>query len=122
MKNHLALGLITGLIAGGVYRLLNTPRSGKENQEMAKDYLDDATYHVEDVTEKVKELKTAVSQLTNEGKTLATAFASDMDKTAKDFMYEAEPRIRRIQEKAEVLQKDVEETSEKLAETAPSKD
>lgn len=119
MKNHFILGLVTGLIAGGVYGLLKTPRSGKENQEMAKDYVDDATYHVDDVTEKVKELKDAISRLTNEGKTLATTFASDMDKTAKEFMYEAEPRMRRIQEKAEVLQKDVEDLSQTMSETAP---
>lgn len=115
---HLLLGSLSGIVLGGIYGLVSTPRSGKENQEMLKAYIDETTYHVQDVTDKVNDLKFAVSQLTAESKFVQDEFMADMQKIATDFQYEAEPRLRRIQEKAEKIQKEVEETAQTVSETA----
>lgn len=114
---HLLLGSLSGIVIGGIYGLINTPRSGRENQEMLKAYIDETTYHVQDVNDKVNDLKFAVSQLTAESKFVQEEFMSDIQKIASDFQYEAEPRIRRIQEKAEKIQKEVEETTQTVSNT-----
>ena len=117
MKIGLASGLVVGAIAGGVYGLLKTPRTGEQNREAMKSYIDDTTVLVQDVTEKVKDLKGAISELTNEGKNLATDFAKDMNETAQEFSYEVEPRMRRIQEQANKLNSDVQDMTESMKTT-----
>lgn len=114
---HVLLGTVSGLVLGGIYGLVNTPRSGKENQEALKAYIDETTYHVQDVTEKVNDLKFAVSQLTAESKFVQDEFMTDIQKIATDFQYEAEPRLRRIQEKAAKIQREVEETAQSVSTT-----
>lgn len=114
MKIGLASGLVFGAVAGGVYGLLKTPRTGEENREAMKSYLDDTTVLVQDVTDRVKDLKGAISELTNEGKTLATDFAKDMNETVQEFSYEVEPRMRRIQDQANKLNSDVQEMTENM--------
>lgn len=115
MKIGLASGLVVGAIAGGVYGLLKTPRTGEQNREAMKSYIDDTTVLVQDVTEKVKDLKGAISELTNEGKNMATDFAKDMNETAQEFSYEVEPRMRRIQQQADKLTSDIQGMSENLS-------
>ena len=115
MKIGLASGLVVGAIAGGVYGLLKTPRTGEQNREAMKSYIDDTTVLVQDVTEKVKDLKGASSELTNEGKNMATDFAKDMNETAQEFSYEVEPRMRRIQQQADKLTSDIQGMSENLS-------
>lgn len=115
MKLGLKSGMLFGAIVGGVYGLIKTPRKGTENREAVKNYLDDTTVLVQDVTDKVKDLKGAISQLTNEGKSLATEFTKDMNETVQEFSNEAEPRIRRIQEQANKLNEDVQEVSEQFS-------
>ncbi len=46
--------------------------------------------------------------MTNEGKTLAEEFTQDVKESVDDFSYEAEPRMRRIQEHTEKLTTDIE--------------
>ena len=115
MNLGLKSGMLFGAIVGGVYGLIKTPRKGTENREAVKNYLDDTTVLVQDVTDKVKDLKGAISQLTNEGKSLATEFTKDMNETVQEFSNEAEPRIRRIQEQANKLNEDVQEVSEQFS-------
>lgn len=114
---HVLLGTVSGLVLGGIYGLVNTPRSGKENLEALKAYIDETTYHVQDVTEKVNDLKFAVSQLTAESKFVQDEFMTDIQKIATDFQYEAEPRLRRIQEKADKIQREIEETAQSVSTT-----
>jgi gas vesicle protein len=115
---HFLLGSLSGIVLGGIYGLLKTPRSGKENQEVMKEYIDDTTYHVQDVSERVKDLKSAINNLTDEGKKLQEGFVQDVQKIADEYMYEAEPRLRRIQEKAEKMTKDIEVTTENIQQVA----
>ncbi|MBM6613416.1 YtxH domain-containing protein [Desemzia sp. RIT804] len=114
MKIGLASGIVFGAIVGGAYGLLKTPRTGEQNREAMKSYLDDTTVLVQDVTDKVKDLKGAISELTNEGKTLATDFAKDMNETVQEFSYEVEPRMRRIQDQANKLNSDVQDMTESM--------
>ena len=120
MAGKFIFGFLLGGAIGGAYGLLTTPATGKENQQHVKDYIDGTTYHVQDVTEKVKDLQSAIQTLTTEGKALATSFTKDMQQTVNNFTYEAEPRIQRIQEHADVLSRDVEQAAENISKTVPS--
>lgn len=111
---HFLLGSLSGLIIGGVYGLVKTPRSGKENQQMVKEYIDDTTNHVQDVSDRVNDLKNAVNTLTEEGKRLQEGFAKDVQSLADDYMHETEPRLRRIQEKSDKLTEGIEATADSL--------
>lgn len=111
---HFLLGSLSGVILGGVYGLLKTPRSGKENQEVVKSYIDKTTDHVQDVSDRVGDLKVAIQNLTDEGKKLQEGFATDMQHLTEEYMNEAEPRLRRIQDKADKMTKDIEETAENI--------
>ncbi|WP_027107718.1 YtxH domain-containing protein [Lacticigenium naphthae] len=105
-------GLLTGVIAGGIYGLVKTPRTGKENQEIAKEYIDDAAYHFDDVTLKVKNLKNSIQRLVDEGKTINESVVPAVEKTVKEFQYDMEPRVRRIQEKMDKINDDVEQLNQ----------
>src|SRR5690625_3343223 len=94
---HFLLGSLSGLVVGGIYGLIKTPRSGKENQDYLKDYIDETNRHVQDVTDKVNDLKHSISTLTNEAKFVQNEFMTDIQSTVSEFRYEAEPRLRRIQ-------------------------
>lgn len=110
-------GLVTGGIAGAAYGLLTTPRSGKENQLFIKEYIQDTTDHVQDVSAKLTDLQGAVQTLAEEGRYFTTVFSKEMDQTISNFTYEAEPRLQRIQENADKLLKDAEAAGENLATT-----
>lgn len=105
---HFILGSLSGIILGGTYGLLTTPRSGKENQEKLKNYIDDTTDHVKDVNDKVSVLKAAMQNLTDEGMKLQTEFITDIQALSNEYMYEAQPRIERIQRKTDKISKDIE--------------
>lgn len=115
MSKKFIWGFLIGGIAGAGYGLLTAPRSGKENQELVKQYIDDTIYHVQDVSEKLKNLQQAVGTLSTEGKNMATVFTKDIQQTVNNFTYEAEPRIRRIQERVQVLSKDVQDASTSIS-------
>lgn len=117
MAKKFLFGLLVGSAAGAAVGLLTTPRTGKENQQMVKDYIDGTTDHVQDVSDKLKDLQSAVQNLTNEGKNFTTVFTKDMQQTVSNFTYEAEPRLRRIQQKAEVLIKDAETAGKNISDS-----
>lgn len=110
-------GIIFGSVVGGIYGLLKTPRSGKENREALLSYIDDTTVLVNEVSQSVNELKEAVSVLSNEGKAIVEEFTDEVTESVKDFSYEAEPRMRRITDSTEKLSEDIDALSQQL--TAP---
>ncbi|EDP68029.1 hypothetical protein CAT7_02217 [Carnobacterium sp. AT7] len=114
MSNHFMNGLFLGAAAGGIYGLLKSPRTGKENRVALKSYVDDTTLLVNDVSKSVNDLKGAIAQLTNEGKNLAEEFTQDVKESVDEFSFEAEPRLRRIQEHTEKLTADMEDLTQSM--------
>ena len=114
MSNHFMNGLFLGSAAGGIYGLLKSPRTGKENRVALKSYVDDTTLLVNDVSKSVNDLKGAIAQLTNEGKNLAEEFTQDVKESVDEFSFEAEPRLRRIQEHTEKLTADMEDLTQSM--------
>lgn len=108
---HFLLGSLTGIVAGGLYGLIKTPQSGKENQQALKDYADETANNIQDISDKVKDLKESVNQLKTEVSFVQNDVMDEMQLIAKDFQHEAEPRLRRIKEKADKIQTEVEDTT-----------
>lgn len=115
-------GLIVGSLVGGVTALLTTPRSGKENRDIILSYIDDTTVLVDDVSTSVQALKDAVQTLTTEGLGLVTEFSEEMADTVEEFTMQNQPRIRRIEEKAQKLTTDLEEIAEIFPEITEESD
>lgn len=111
---HFILGSLSGLVAGGLYGLIKTPRSGKENQEALRNYADETSDHISDVSDKVNELKDSINQLKTEISFVQTDVVDEMTLIAKEFQHEAEPRLRRIQEKADKIQTEVQDTTDNI--------
>lgn len=105
---HFLLGTFSGVVLGGIYGLLTTPRTGKENQNMLKDYIDDSTDQFKDVNDKVSDLKASIQNLTDEGMKLQNEFMTDIQQLSNDYMYEAQPRLERIKRKTDKINKDLE--------------
>lgn len=104
-------GIVFGTVVGGLLGLLNTPRSGKENREKAKAYLEDNTLAVEDLNESVQGLRKAIQSLTNEGLASVTTVSEEVTKSIESFTQQAQPRINRINDKLAVLTEDMEKVA-----------
>lgn len=104
-------GIVFGAVVGGLLGLLNTPRSGKENREKAKAYLEDNTLAVEDLNESVQGLRKAIQSLTNEGLASVTTVSEEVTKSIESFTQQAQPRINRINDKLAVLTEDMEKVA-----------
>ena len=114
MKPTLFNGLLFGCLIGGVAGLLRTPQTGKQNREKLKQYIEGTTEHVEDVSNKVSDLKDAVTELSNQSKQFSSTFMKEMNETVQSFTYEAEPRIRRMQDQTKKLQTDINDLSQSM--------
>ena len=101
MGHSFLKGLFIGSIVGGITALLTTPRSGKENRDILLSYVDDTTVLVDDVSTSVNALKDAIQTLTTEGLELVNEFSEDMTDTVEEFTMQNQPRLRRIEEKAQ---------------------
>lgn len=118
MGHSFLKGLFIGSIVGGITALLTTPRSGKENRDILLSYVDDTTVLVDDVSTSVNALKDAIQTLTTEGLELVNEFSEDMTDTVEEFTMQNQPRLRRIEEKAQKLTTDLEEIAEIFPEIA----
>lgn len=104
---HFIFGTLSGVIVGGIYGLINTPRSGKDNQKALKNYADETTDYIQDISDNINDLQQSISQLKNEVSFVQNDVMDEMNLIAKEFQHEAEPRLRRIQEKTEKMQTEV---------------
>lgn len=113
-------GIVFGTVVGGLLGLLNTPRSGKENREKAKAYLEDNTLAVEDLNESVQGLRKAIQSLTNEGLSSVNAVSEEVTKSIESFTQQAQPRINRINDKLAILTDDMEKVAASMESQMPA--
>ena len=113
-------GIVFGTVVGGLLGLLNTPRSGKENREKAKAYLEDNTLAVEDLNVSVQGLRNAIQSLTNEGLASVNSVSEEVAKSIESFTQQAQPRINRINDKIAVLTEDMEKVAASMESQMPA--
>lgn len=104
---HFIGGILFGAITGATYALLKTPRSGAENREYVKDYLDDVAYAANDLSGSIAHAQNAVTDLAQQGMSSAKIARDEITLAVNDFNQSAAPQISEIQKKVAKLQNDL---------------
>lgn len=99
----LILGTVTGLVLGGAYGLLYTPRTGKENREYLKQYATDVKHDSQDVKTKFDHLNRSVNNLQHELQMMQGPVAAEFKRIAHQYQNDIEPRLDRIQDRQQQL-------------------
>lgn len=100
-------GILFGAITGAGYALLKTPRSGIENRERLKNYLDDVTFAANDLTGSIAQAQNAVTDLAQQGLSSAKVARDEITLAINDFNQSAVPQISEIQKQVAKLQNDL---------------
>lgn len=102
------LSTIGGAVIGGSYVLIRTPRSGKENQEFIKDFIETTQANLENVSEEASNLGESLNHLTSEVKHIQQYFIPEMLDIVGDFKEDAEISSRRIQHEMDEINHEIE--------------
>jgi len=111
---HFILGTLSGLIIGGVAGLMSTPQTGKENRQTVKSYANDVSSQAKTVTDQANDLKSSVDNLKFEIDKIKGPVMTEFNTIKSEYELELNPRLRRIQEQQEKLNKDINEMSESI--------
>lgn len=110
---------LTGFLGGAAfassYVLLTTPRSGKENQRVVKNYVNDVKLGVEDFQDKAGNLQVALHNLSAEVTKLQIGVLPEMMAIADDFTTEADVYTRRINDGINEIQQEVSDLNIRIA-------
>lgn len=90
------LGALGGVALGGGYVLLNTPRSGKDNQRFVKDLYYTTKYNIEDVQDKAANFQEAMNTFNAELNYVQMDFVPEIMGSVNSLTEEADVYMRRI--------------------------
>lgn len=90
------LSALAGAIIGGSYVLIRTPRTGEENQQFVKDFVQTTQDNLENVSNQVLSVEQAIRNLTTEVQNIQETFIPEVMEIADDFKTEATVSTRRI--------------------------
>lgn len=91
-------GILFGVGVGSAVGLLLAPRKGSETQEKMIDDVRDIVQRTDELNESLKNFRAAVVDLKTTFDALVPEFTSGVKKDIEDFNFQAEPRIKQIQE------------------------
>lgn len=101
------LGTLGGVALGGGYMLLNTPRSGKDNQRFMKDLYHTTKYNVEEVQDKAADFQEATNTLNTELNYVQMEFVPEVMNSVNNLTEEADLYIRRINDGVNEMKTDI---------------
>lgn len=107
----LILGTVTGLVIGGAYGLLSTPRTGKENREYLKQYTDNVKQESKDFKEKVDDVMSSVSNLQTELEMFKGPVTNEFKRIIHQYQNDISPRLDRIQARQEQLNDSIDDVN-----------
>src|SRR5699024_10113392 len=102
------LGTLGGVALGGSYVLLNTPRSGADNQRLVKDLYYTTKYNMEEVQDKATNFQDAMATLNNELSYVQLDFVPEVMNSVNSLTEEADVYMRRINDSVNEMKTDVE--------------
>lgn len=102
------LGLLGGTALGGGYVLLNTPRSGADNQRFVKEFYTTTKYNIENVQDKAGNMQDALAKLNEEVNYLQVDVVPDVMGSVNQLTEEADVHVRRINEGVLEMQNEIE--------------
>lgn len=90
------LSALAGALIGGSYVLIRTPRTGEENQQFVKDFIQTTQDNLHNVSEQALNVEQAIRNLTTEVQNVQETFIPDVIEIAEDFKIDAAISTRRI--------------------------
>lgn len=109
------LGALGGAALGGGYVLLNTPRSGKENQRFVKEFYYTTKYNIENVQDKASDMQNAMDALNAEMTYLQLDFMPDVMASVNSLTEEADVYMRRINDGVTEMKNEVDAMNMRIA-------
>lgn len=108
-------GILLGLLAGGIYTLLNAPRSGRETRARLEEYLQKQKDNFQSYAEEQKinfidfqakkdHLTQSIDRLNREGMKALKGNLESINNRVEGFEAEIQPRINRIKAKLTDIQ------------------
>lgn len=101
------LGTFTGIVAGGLFGLAKTPRSGKANQAYIKSYINELESSSQAVKNDATHLKDTLNRLQDELAYVQGSLKDSLMDTLHNFKHEATPRLKSIQRHQDKLVHDI---------------
>lgn len=98
---------LAGVLIGGSYVLIRTPRTGKENQEFVKNFIQTTQANVQNVSEQAQGVEQAIQNLTTEIQKIQVDFIPEMIDIAEDFKNEVTISTRRINDEVEDINREI---------------
>lgn len=102
-------GLALGSAIGGVYGLLTAKRSGVATQQRLKDQVTGFTNSVHQVNDSIQAFQAALEHLNTTTTETATPTLAAIAKLLQEFQFQSEPRIKRVKDATETLNRDLEQ-------------
>lgn len=102
------LSALAGALIGGSYVLIRTPRTGKENQEFVKNFIQTTQANIENVSDQALGVEQAIRNLTAEIQNIQVNFIPEVIEIADDFKTEATISTRRIKNEMEEINRELE--------------
>ena len=113
-KKQFTYGIFIGGAVGALSALLSTPVSGKHLREQAKETTQEWIQMTKDISANLKELKSSLTTLTEEGKMIINDLLSDIKVNLKDWQESIEPTKQHLQKDIEEIQSTIEELEQQL--------
>ncbi|MCR8968636.1 YtxH domain-containing protein [Facklamia sp. 7083-14-GEN3] len=110
MKNF-PQGFLTGLALGVLAGLMNAKQSGEKTRHQLKETYKDFKVDFEQVDQDYARFHSAIQSLSAESKQTIDFISHLTNQTKQKVMDETEPRIRRIKENIDQLNKDIDKIS-----------
>lgn len=102
------LSALAGALLGGSYVLIRTPRTGKENQEFVKDFIQTTQDNLQNVSEQALNMEQAIQNLTTEIQIVQETFIPEVMMIAEDFKTESAISTRRINDEMHEINRELE--------------
>ena len=98
---------LTGATIGFAVTLLTTKRSGKENIQIAKNLISEITNDINTFNKQKNDITHKLQEVQNLTSTLLPDTIDGVKKDIKNFQFQIEPRIQKLQEEIEKFKKDL---------------
>ncbi|MBO1308185.1 YtxH domain-containing protein [Enterococcus sp. 669A] len=97
-------GLLVGAGLGTVGGLLFAPRKGEETREKLVNDVRDIVQLTDELNDSLTEFRESLVELKTNVDTIVPEFKAGLESDIEDFKFQADPRIKQIQEQVELIQ------------------
>lgn len=108
-------GILLGSVTAAVTVLLTTPQSGDQLRRNVRRKMDTFELTMDDLKQKVEEVKFSIQHLTNEAKATLPQTIEGLKQSILGFQRETEPNRTKLTSEIESIQRSLDQLEEQLA-------